>query len=485
MVQDATYTWFGPNGFSATTHDPVINNITAAAAGLYYVEVVMSDGCATLVSTNTTVFVQATPAPAIIPTIAPVCEGNSLTISANTIGVPPGADVSYEWSSVQSATSIGTTTTPVFNFNNISASSTGDYYVVVTVNGCVAPASDIQNIQVVPTSEVPFAGMDMNECGFGNVVLSATTPTVGTGVWTSPTGAVIQDANNPQAEALGLSDGTNVFVWNLSNGICENYATDTLVVNYNLVEDEAAAGDDIGVCDATSTTLNALAPSSAFGVWSQPAGQNATISNTTSTTPTVTGLIPGNTYTFTYTLSQGTCLNYDSDVVEVMVSELPATLAHITEDRKYTCGDDETTLDAVAPNLGEGNWTTPSTASIVTSNNASTIVTDIPMGATMYVWTLTNGACENYDADSIVIYREDAIEVTDDNFTINLNERIEGGDVMVNDVVGNVNDWEITIVEEPTMGEIEMTDGIFNYVPFQNAFGTETIVYEILSLIHI
>ena len=124
----------------------------------------------------------------------------------------------------------------------------------------------------------------------------------------------------------------------------------------------------------------------------------------------------------------------------------------------------------------------PSNASIVTSNNASTIVTDIPMGASMYVWTLSNGACANYDADSIIIFREDAIEVADDDFTINLNERLEGEDVMVNDFVGNVNDWEVTIVEEPTLGEFEMTDGIFNYVPFENAFGTDQIVYEICNL---
>jgi len=476
LVEDATYEWFGPNGSFATTHDPVINNITAADAGNYYVEVEMSDGCATLVSTSTTVYVQAAPTAASISTIAPVCEGSELTMTASTIGVPPTASVSYEWFSVQSTSSMGTTTTPDFTFNNISTNSAGDYYVVVTVGGCVAPPSDVQSVQVVPTSEMPNAGIDMSECGLGNLVLAAATPTVGTGVWTSPTGAVITDATNPQAEAFGLNNGTNILVWSLSNGVCENYASDSVVVNYNLLTDVAAAGDNVNVCDATTATLNALEPSSAFGVWSQPINQGVMISNTTSATPTISGLVPGNTYTFTYSLSQGACLNYDSDVVEVVVSELPATLAHITEDRKYTCGDDETTLNAIAPDLGEGKWTTSSTASIITSNNASTIVADIPMGASMYVWTLSNGACADYDEASIMVYREDAIEVTDDNFSVNLNERIVGGDVMVNDFVGNVNDWEVNIVEEPVFGEIEMTDGIFNYVPFQNAFGTEQIV---------
>ena len=483
LVQDATYTWYGPNGaVIGTTHDPVINNITPTDAGSYYVEVVMSDGCATLVSTNTTVYVQAAPNPATIPTMAPVCEGSSLTMTANTVGIPSTANVNYEWFSVQSALSIGTTTIPEFTFNNIATNAAGDYYVVITVEGCVAPASDIQTVQVVPTSEMPNAGMDMSECGLGNIMLGAMTPTVGTGAWSSPTGAVIPDATNPQTEAFGLNSGTNVLVWTLSNGICENYATDTVVVNYNLLTDEAAAGDDVKVCDATTAQLNALAPSSAFGIWSQPINQGIQISNNTSSTPTISGLVPGNTYSFTYTLSQGACLNYDSDEVTVIVSELPSTLAHITEDRQYTCGDDETTLNAIAPDLGVGKWTTTSNASIITSNNPSTIVTDVPMGSSMYVWTLSNGACENYDADSIMIYREEAIEVEDDNFTVNLNERIEGGDVMINDFVGNVNEWEVTIVEEPTLGEIEMTDGIFDYVPYQNSFGTDQIVYEICNV---
>jgi len=192
--------------------------------------------------------------------------------------------------------------------------------------------------------------------------------------------------------------------------------------------------------------------------------------------------VPGETYVFTYTLSQGACLDYASDEVTVTVSELPNTLAHITEDVKYTCGDDETMLNAVAPNLGEGTWTTNSTSSIITSNNASTIVTDVPMGGSMFVWTLSNGACANYDADSIMIYSETAIEVADDEYSLDLNERLENVDIMINDFVGNVNDYEVTIVEQPTLGDAVMSEGILNYVPRQNAFGTDQIVYQICNL---
>ena len=483
LVQDATYEWFGPNNFTAVTHDPVINNITAADAGNYYAVVTMSDGCANLVSTNTTVYVQATPAPATISSVAPTCEGSNVTLTANVVGVPSGTSVNYDWYSVQFATAVYSSTTPDYTINNITMTDTGNYYVVVTVGGCAAPVSTMQNVEVVSTSEAPNAGTNMSECGLGNILLDATTPTNATGTWTSPTGAVIPDTNDPQAEAFGLNDGTNILVWSLSNGVCENYATDTVVINYNLLTDVAAAGDDINVCDVTSVALDALAPNNAFAIWSQPSTQTGvSISNNTSSSPTVSGLVPGNTYVFTYTLSQGACLDYASDEVTVSISELPNTLAHITEDVKYTCGDDETTLNAIAPNLGEGKWTTNSTSSIITSNTASTIVTDIPMGASMFVWTLSNGACANYDADSIMIYSETAIEAVDDEFTLDLNERLENEDVMINDFVGNINDYEITIVEQPTLGDVVMTDGIFDYVPRQNAFGTDQIVYQICNV---
>ena len=483
LVQDATYEWFGPNGFTATTHDPVINNITSTGAGSYYAVVTLSDGCANLVSTNTTVYVQPTPTPATISSVAPTCEGSNVTLTANAVSLPSGANVTYEWYSVQSGNAVYSNTNPEYVINDVSMNDAGDYYVVMTVGGCVAPASIVQNVQVVSTSEMPNAGMNISECGLGNTALAATPPTLGTGTWTSPTGAVIPNANDPQAEVFGLNDGMNVLVWSLSNGVCENYATDTVVINYNLLTDVAAAGNDINECDVTFVSLNALAPSTAFAVWSQPATQTGvTISNNTSANSTVSGLVPGNTYTFTYTLSQGACLDYASDEVTVTVSELPNTLAHITEDVKYTCGDDETTLNAVAQNVGTGTWTTNSDASIITSNNASTIVADVPMGGSMFVWTLSNGACENYDADSIMVYREDAIEVTDDEFTLDLNERLENQDVMINDFVGNVNDYEVTVVEQPTLGDVVMTDGIFNYVPRENAFGTDRIVYEICNL---
>ncbi|RYZ56040.1 MAG: HYR domain-containing protein [Sphingobacteriales bacterium] len=51
----ATYSWSGPNGFSSSTQNPAIPNVTLAAAGTYSVTGTSAAGCSATVSTNVNV----------------------------------------------------------------------------------------------------------------------------------------------------------------------------------------------------------------------------------------------------------------------------------------------------------------------------------------------------------------------------------------------------------------------------------------------
>lgn len=479
---DATYEWHGPDGFTSTQYDPVIPNLTTDNAGSYFVVVQLSDGCATVISTNTTLFVQATPPPAAVESAMTVCEGSDLILTANPLGVPPNATLGFEWF-YEDGTSIGTTNDLDFTVPNIDAASAGGYYVIMTVGNCVADASTMITVDVTDT-EVPMAGNDMTVCGLGDASLSAMMPTVGTGQWTSTTGATITDVNDPNSSVDDLVEGNNVFVWTLSNDNCSNYATDTIVINYtDATDDISNAGDDMEVCNDGTVVLGAENPTTAFGVWSQPATQTAiVISNNTSPTPTVSGMIPGNTYTFIWTLSEGACMDYDSDEVTVTISELPTTNAQVDVDQAYACAGEEVMLDATPPTIGTGVWSTPTSATITDVNNASTMTSDIPVGANMFIWSLSNGACENYSADTMIVFREEGIEVTDDTYLISLNERLVDEDVLVNDVIGFVNDYDVKITQDPTQGTVQMVDGIFTYEPNHNAFGIDEFEYEVCNV---
>ena len=479
---DATYEWHGPNGFTSTQYDPVITNLTTNNAGSYYVVVVMSNGCATVISTNTTLFVQGTPPPAAVEDLVAVCEGSDLVLTANPLGVPPNAILNFEWF-YQNGTSVGTTNNTDFTISNIDAASAGEYYVVMTVGNCVADASAMVMVEITNT-DVPNAGNDMTVCGLGNAGLTAMMPSVGTGQWTSTTGATIDDVTNPNTSVSDLTAGNNIFVWTLSNDNCANYATDTVMINYtDATDDVSNAGIDLAVCNDGSVVLEAITPVTAIGVWSQPSTQTAiVISNNTSPTPTVSGMVPGNTYTFTWTLSEGSCIDYDADEMIVSISELPAINAQVDVEQTYACEGVEVTLSGNQPAVGTGMWTTPSSAIIVNPTNSSTTTSNVPSGANMFIWSLSNEACEDYAADTMVVFREDNIEVTDDNFLISLNERLVDEDVLVNDVIGFVNEYEVNITQNPTQGTVQMIDGIFTYEPNHNAFGIDEFEYEVCNV---
>ncbi len=479
---DATYQWFGSNGFSSTQYDPVITNLTSDNAGSYYAVVELSDGCATVVSTNTTLFVQATPPPAAVESSVGVCEGSDLVLTANPLGIPPNATLNFEWF-YQNGTSIGTTTDLDFTVPNIDAASAGEYYVVMSVGNCVADPSAMVTVEITET-DMANAGNDMTICGLGNADLTATMPSVGTGQWTSTTGATVDDIANPNSSVSNMTAGNNVFVWTLSNDNCPDYATDTVIINYtDPTNDESDAGIDMLVCNDGTVILNASSPATALGVWSQPSTQTAiVISNNTSPTPTVSGMIPGNVYTFTWTLSEGSCLDYDSDDVLVAISELPTIEAQVDVEQTYACEGDEVTLSANQPNIGTGAWSTTSSVNITNPNAASTTTGNIPVGASMFIWSLTNGGCNNYSADTMIVFREDNIEVTDDNYMISLNERLVDEDLLVNDLIGFVNEYDVKITQNPSQGTVQMFDGIFTYEPNHNAYGVDEFEYEVCNV---
>jgi len=484
VLLDATYNWTGPNGFTSTDANPIISNISNDNAGNYFAEVTLSDGCAVVASTSTTVFVQSAPAPAQVSDINPICEGNDLVLTANPIGVQPNASLNFEWF-YENGTSIGTTTDTEFTVPNIDASAAGNYYVVMTVGNCIAAPSDMVAVQVTNLDNNAIAGTDQSVCGLGNATLAATLPTSGTGEWTSTTGAIIFNPEDINTAVTNMTEGNNVFVWTISNGNCVNYATDTVVINYlDATTDVANVMDDFGVCDQATTTLSATAPATAFGVWTQPLAQQqagVTISNNTSATPTIDGLISGNNYVFTWTLSEGTCFDYDSDEVMIQVSDMPNLSANVDVEERFTCGDNELTIMANNPTVGTGQWTTTSTATIVNPDNFMTDVDDLPVGGHVFVWSLTSGACVDYDADTMVVYVEEEIEVNDDNYTISFNERIVDEDALVNDLIGFVSELNMTVVQEPTKGTVDWTDGIFTYTPNHNAFGVDEFVYEVCN----
>ena len=64
---------------------------------------------------------------------------------------------------------------------------------------------------------------------------------------------------------------------------------------------------------------------------------------------------------------------------------------------------------------------------------------------------------------------------------MNFNETLTGGALVLNDQPGNVLNWDIHIVEQPTNGTAKLVNGELEYTPRENFFGPDVLVYEICN----
>jgi len=89
-VADATFAWTGPNGFTSTEQNPVIDAATAADAGDYTVTVTI-DGCPAVIPPTTVEVTPKPDAPTVSISEGPVCEGTAATVTITN----PQANTTY------------------------------------------------------------------------------------------------------------------------------------------------------------------------------------------------------------------------------------------------------------------------------------------------------------------------------------------------------------------------------------------------------
>ena len=134
-----SYSWAGPNSFSANAQNTFVANSTTAASG-WYVATVNLNGCLYKDSTQATVHpIPATPS---VSYSNPMCVGETLQLNASTV-----SGATYTWIGVGNYSANTQNPTRV----NMQFGDTGTYSVTATANGCTSPAGSIKvNINPVP-----------------------------------------------------------------------------------------------------------------------------------------------------------------------------------------------------------------------------------------------------------------------------------------------------------------------------------------------
>ena len=338
-------------------------------------------------------------------------------------------------------------------------------------------------IEDIPDGVEAEAGNGFDHCGTATVNLGASMPNVGTGSWSSSTSQIV-DVNDPNTE-VNLVEGVNVFTWTLSNGVCTDYSNDEVVINFTATPDEEAniITDDLVLCETDpSLVLNATAINEATGEWTQLSGPNLSVIDQTNSVQTaVSGLVPGS-YVFTWTLSTGTCEDFSMDQITIQVDELPSEEAVVLNTEIFVCNNSNVTIEALAVSQSEGMWTSPTGATILNPTNSNTEVANLEMGENTFVWTLSNGACENFSQDLMTIFVEPVIEAVNDEFTVSAGQTLTAADFINNDLFNDNNDWTVDLISTPNSGVLTFNnDGTFDYQALDGFEGTVSFVYEICN----
>jgi len=196
-----------------------------------------------------------------------ICAGDPLTLTlAGYTGV------SFQWESAPNAAGpwtpmAGAISTP-YLINAVNASTC---YRALVTSGC--PPDSYSTISCVTVDQMPTpsnAGPDQSVCGT-NGNLAANIPAIGTGLWTVQAGSgSVTNTSTNNSGVTTLSQGSNIFTWTISNGVCPSSADDIEIWSETPVN---AGLDNLqSLCNTAGTTLDLntlLSGADAGGAWSE------------------------------------------------------------------------------------------------------------------------------------------------------------------------------------------------------------------------
>ena len=365
----------GGGGYINTTV-PVFANVTGAANG-----VTNSPSLSEFVPNGATVggagtIINNLPSFDILANDESICAGNTVTLTASTIGnIPTGAVLTW-FDAPSGGVTLGTGTT----FTTPILNATTTYYIGV----CPSSFTKAVTVTVGGSGSTSIAGANQQVCQ-NSAQLAANTPASGTGAWSVISGsAIITDSSDPASTVTNLSAGNNVFEWTISISGCPPSQSQVTI------EFSAAPTPDAGVdqqlCNTTATLAAVLA--SGTGTWSVFSG-TAVFTDANDPLTQVSNLSAG-TNVLIWEVTIPGC-NASQDTVEITVANaLSIADAGINQ---QVCGN-TATLSAVSPSVGLGTWTVVSGSGAITDvNNASSTVTGIGVGTTVFEWTVSGAGC--------------------------------------------------------------------------------------------
>ena len=346
----ATYSWTGPNGFTSTQQNPVINNASASNSGTYKVSVTVN-GCTSTTPASVPVTVNQTPPAPLITNNGPLCEGSTLNLLASSV-----AGASYLWNGPNGfGSSSQNNSVP-----NVTSAYSGNYSVTAIANNCVSPATSM--VVMIDKPAIANAGVDQRICSSNSSlnISGIITGGQGTGAWaTNGSGSFSSPTSTATTYFPSAADkAANNVVLTLAstnNGSCAA-STSSISIAF-VAQPTVDAGNDQVVCaNNANVILNGKFNNAGGIVWSTSGNGTFSPSNTmlnATYTPGSTDKIDGFTK-ITLTTSASTPCPAAADALTITMIAPPA----IKNGVRYVLEDNSTNLNVVAaaPNV-KYNWT--------------------------------------------------------------------------------------------------------------------------------
>ena len=380
---------------STTTPSFTVGPVSGVNAGDYIVWVTVNNCVSPFSAPAQLTVIQTPSAPNATSPNPTLCEGETLELLAI-----PSSTGTYDWISVPPKIS-SSQSSP--SYPNVDTSFTRQYFVRVTINGCVSGYSEPLNIVVNPRPPKPFLlpiqpiCLDDPNASLKLCILTGT-PGAKYQFISADSGKVLGPPTSSlcfqTSNLSGLHPGLNTFYVITQLDSCSSLPSDPKTIQVDTIPNITAfAGDDIVICASQALMLNAADPGD--GTWIQISGPPTTIVSPNDDNTLVNNVVADTMYQYKWTLSNGACKNYSTDTVKVTVVAPEPTIPDTT----FKICETEVQLKATSGVNTSGMWSQPPIqealgVTIDDPTDPNTWVRNLKHGQTFFFkWTLIDTGC--------------------------------------------------------------------------------------------
>lgn len=185
LVLGATYNWTGPNGFISTQQNPVLNNASLLASGVYSVTATVG-GC-TSTQGSTSALLEPIPLFGIAGSNPTVCAAADGSITLSGLAGTTSFNVTYNNGSVVNLGAVTTNASGEFVITGLTA-GTYTSFSVTAPNGCTHVEAGPISLTDPSSPAAPMATSNSPLCAGDQLDLGASTIVGASYTWTGPNG---------------------------------------------------------------------------------------------------------------------------------------------------------------------------------------------------------------------------------------------------------------------------------------------------------